>query len=128
MADKIYTEETKAVTILGTLYTIRYVDDTDPLAETADGLCDDLTKVITVVTRPTDETDPVMPQTDEIWKIYRKRVLRHEILHAFLFESGLAEDAHKCDEEGWSVNEEMVDWFARMSPKIFKVYKELGII
>lgn len=128
MANKAYTEETKSIIVLGTMYTINYVEDTDPLAETADGLCDSLTKMITVVVRPVDKTDPSMPQTDEIWKIYRKRVLRHEVLHAFLFESGLADDSDRCDDAGWAVNEEMVDWFARMAPKIFKVYQELGIV
>ena len=28
----------------------------------------------------------------------------------------------------WAKNEEMVDWFAIQSPKIFKVYSELGLL
>ena len=56
----------------------------------------------------------------------QKRVLRHEILHAFLFESGLADSSNSAD--AWAVNEEMVDWFARQSPKIYKVYKELKLV
>lgn len=55
-----------------------------------------------------------------------KNVMRHEILHAFLFESGLSENAgfSGC----WATNEEMVDWFAIQSPKIFAVYQNLGIL
>ena len=52
--------------------------------------------------------------------------LRHEVLHAFLFESGLSETAgfSGC----WATNEEMVDWFAIQSPKIFEVFSELDLI
>jgi uncharacterized membrane protein len=56
----------------------------------------------------------------------QKRILRHEIIHAFLFESGLADDSNSAD--AWAVNEEMVDWFARQAPKIYKVYKELKLV
>ena len=55
-----------------------------------------------------------------------RRVVRHEIVHAFLMESGL--DANANAVENWATNEEMVDWFAIQSPKIFKVYKELKLI
>lgn len=53
--------------------------------------------------------------------------LRHEIIHAYLNESGLRWDANKHN-GSWAKNEEMVDWFAIQSPKIFKTYKELGIL
>lgn len=41
---------------------------------------------------------------------YQKKVLRHEIVHAFLYESGLWQNAYgsKC----WAKNEEMIDWMA----------------
>lgn len=57
---------------------------------------------------------------------YQREVLRHEIIHAFLYESGL--DACSGSSENWASNEEMVDWFAIQSPKIFKVYKEMGLL
>ena len=53
-------------------------------------------------------------------------ILRHEIIHAYLVESGLNENANSS--ENWATNEEMVDWFAVQSEKIFKTYKELNII
>lgn len=63
-------------------------------------------------------------QDYESWK---KVILRHEILHAFLFESGL--DASSIATYGaWAINEEMVDWFAIQSPKIFAAYQNLGIL
>lgn len=53
---------------------------------------------------------------------YQKKVIRHEIIHAFLYESGLWQNAYssKC----WAQNEEMVDWMAIQFPKIQSAYKE----
>ena len=50
-----------------------------------------------------------------------KETLRHEIIHAFLNESGLEWNSHACD--AWAKNEEMVDWFAIQTPKMLKVFK-----
>ena len=55
--------------------------------------------------------------------INQKRVLRHELIHAYLFESGLGDSSNSCD--AWAVNEEMVDWFARNIPKMIETFKEL---
>lgn len=57
---------------------------------------------------------------------YKKQVIRHEIIHAFLCESGL--EACSTTSDNWAVNEEMVDWFAIQSPKIFKVFNELKLM
>lgn len=57
---------------------------------------------------------------------YQKQVVRHEIIHAFLLESGLNSDSNSAD--SWAVNEEMVDWFAIQSPKIFKVFNEYNLM
>ena len=63
-------------------------------------------------------------QDYEMWK---RLSLRHEIFHAFLFESGLDASSHMYS-GAWATNEEMVDWFAIQSPKIFQVFKELDIL
>lgn len=65
--------------------------------------------------------------TDSETEVYRKKILRHELFHAFLSESGLQSSALQ-PECPWSKNEEMVDWFAIQSPKIFKVFQELDLI
>ena len=57
---------------------------------------------------------------------YQKHVVRHEIIHAFLLESGLDSNSNSAD--SWAVNEEMVDWFAIQSPKIFKVFNEYNLM
>lgn len=49
------------------------------------------------------------------------KVLRHEIIHAFLFESGLQENYHN---EKWGHDEIMIDWFAIQFPKIQKAFYE----
>ena len=57
---------------------------------------------------------------------WQKKVLRHEIIHAFLHESGLDWNASPCD--CWAMNEEMVDWLAIQSPKIFKLFREQKLV
>ena len=52
---------------------------------------------------------------------YKNKIKRHEIIHAFLYESGLASS---CD---WAC-EEMVDWLAIQAPKLFKEFKTLDIL
>lgn len=46
-------------------------------------------------------------------------VVRHEIYHAFFDESGL---------DGYSEDEQLINWLAAQSPKIFKVFKELELL
>ena len=53
---------------------------------------------------------------------FAKKVLRHEIIHAFLCEYGLDECSTGVD--AWARNEEMVDWFARMGGQIYNVWME----
>ena len=51
--------------------------------------------------------------------------VRHEVIHAYLMESGLNSSANGVD--CWARNEEMVDWFAIQIPKIIKTFRELGV-
>ena len=53
----------------------------------------------------------------------QKHVLRHELIHAFLFESGLDQNSNLC--ESWAINEEMVDWMAIQMPKIMNIYDSI---
>lgn len=49
-----------------------------------------------------------------------KSTIRHEIVHAFLYESGLDTCSHAP--EAWGRSEEIVDWIAIQSPKMCKVF------
>ncbi len=85
-----------------------------------DGCTDNSTRTIYICEKKPD----CELQDYEMWK---QISLRHEIFHAFLFESGL--DASSiCTNRPWAENEEMVDWFAIQSPKIYKVFAELDIL
>lgn len=113
------------VDILGSEWTIQFRDE-DPAFEKAQGYAEPNEKIIIIENvKPTNPNEP-LELTEYAQSIDQKRVLRHEILHAFLMESGL--DANANAIENWATNEEMVDWFAIQSPKIFKVYKELKLI
>ena len=57
---------------------------------------------------------------------YAKEVLRHEVIHAFLKESGLDDNSNSSGV--WAKNEEMIDWIAIQFPKIQKVFEKLKCI
>jgi len=114
--------------ILGTDYTMEiknYKDDSEFEKAGIDGYCDSVTKEIVVCNMST--FPGLENETKERNKLMENYTMRHEIMHAFLNESGLQESSYTC-KRGWAKNEEMIDWFAIQSPKIFKVYQELGIL
>lgn len=109
----------KKVNILGTEYKI-HISNEDKRLENRYGFTDFTTKEIYISKLERDLENGCYLQ-----EYQQKEVLRHEILHAFLYESGLDEQSNS---ESWATNEEMIDWFAIQSPKIIKTYKELGIL
>lgn len=101
------------VNVLGTGYSLLEVlKRDDPSLANNDGYCDTSVKKMVV-----DEMKEKESGMKENLSYYQKQVKRHEIIHAFLFESGL----DTCCE--W-VCEEMVDWIAIQFPKIMQVFKE----
>ena len=107
------------VNILGSTWTITERSEAeDNRLDNCDGYCDWTTREI-VVERELNGTLRDM-------ETYIRKVKRHEIVHAFLLESGL----HECSgsTEAWAANEVMVDWFARVGPKIYDAWKEARAI
>lgn len=106
----------KKLNILGTEYTveIRNVKHDDFL-QRCDGYCDKSSHRIVV--REKDDTCEL-----EDFRAYQKKCLRHEIIHAFLFESGLAENFEHVKEFGHE--ETMIDWIAIQFPKMLQVFLE----
>ena len=108
--------------VRGTEYTLTVKSyDEDPyFKETScDGYCDGVTKEISICklsTYPGYEKE-----SDEYCAIVEKSTKRHEIIHAFLNESGLQSSSVTAGP--WARNEEMVDWFAIQSPKIYEAFK-----
>ena len=112
------------VNILNTIYNIYYkTEKQDEKLKKIDGYCDYSTKTIVCIKR-TEKDKDVMDLGD--LKFIDKRILRHELIHAFMYESGVW--CNSFSSESWATNEEMTDWFAIQSPKIFKVFKELNIL
>ena len=94
------------VNVLGTKYTIKESNKiADPNLENNDGYCDCSVKTIVI------DTFESSPGSLEDLEAYKKQVIRHELVHAFLFESGL----NACS---WARNEEIVDWIACQFPKL----------
>lgn len=101
------------VNILGTPYTILKESECDKnKMDGGDGYCETYSKEI--VLAELEESDKTLSDIDK----YMKKVLRHEIIHAFLHESGLA---FNCE---WARNEEVVDWIALQFPKLRKAFED----
>ena len=101
------------VSVLGERYSIFYeTEEENENLKECDGYCDKTAKKIVVTN--TMQTDLERPA------LYIKKVLRHEIAHAFLFESGL----HECSTLSSFQDETLVDWIAVQGPKIYKAWKE----
>ena len=118
----------KTVNILGTEYRIEThkVSEDDYLKDNSlAGYCGEEDKLIVVA--DVSEKEYFRGMDEQGQKSYQKQVLRHEIIHAFLNESGLSDCAStpKC---AWPKYEEMVDWIAIQFPKILKAYQEVGAL
>lgn len=105
------------INVLGTEYDLVELErGDDTRIEESDGICDDSVKEITLAKIERDRDS----KTD-LGRV-RQKILRHEIVHAFLCESGLAENSD------WAQNEELVDWIAIQGPKIYKAWQEAGAV
>lgn len=103
------------VFILGTEYTIIY----EPFEEKGeDGFCDYTSKEIHIRNDNENEVGN--------FEWLKKKQLRHELIHAFLCESGLESNYEHCKQYGHE--ETMVDWIAIQFPKILNVFQELNIL
>lgn len=99
----------KVVNILGTEWTIIVKEKLEEEYFLADGYCDFKNKQIVVREIALEEN----------------RILRHELIHAFLFSSGLG---YNFEHKEIGHEETIVDWFSIMYPKITKIYIELDIL
>lgn len=103
------------VNVLGTEYTITEATQAeDSMLEKCDGYCDKTTKSIVII------ADSVGSELGN-YQVYKKKLLRHEIIHAFLFESGLHENWERNE---WGHDETSVDWVAVQFPKLLEAFKE----
>lgn len=106
----------KRINILGTDYKIMEQSESEnPKLRECLGICELYSKKI-IVSDMAEEKEDVMcvENLDEL----RKKVLRHEIVHAFFGESGLRSSSEYAE------NEELVDWIAIQAPKLYKAFME----
>lgn len=101
------------INILGTTYEIKYETAMEnPKLINNNGLCEFWAKKIIV-----DKALPE-PETFDNLEEFNKKVLRHEIIHAFFGESGL---------KRYFEDEDLVDWLAVQFHKIEDVFRELKL-
>ncbi|MGL4485069.1 MAG: hypothetical protein ACRCUS_08980 [Anaerovoracaceae bacterium] len=104
------------VNVLGTEYTIRKTTEKQDISLIDKmGNCDPSTKRIAVDVE-FNENDP---NSHENMAETQRIVLRHEIVHAFFYESGLSE---------YHLDEELVDWIAIQFPKMLKAFKDCNCL
>ena len=107
------------VNVLGTEYTIKKSNKVEDLGlADCDGYCDHSTKTIVIDTFKIYEA---LPDALGNFNEYEKKVIRHELVHAFLFESGLAVNS-------WAKDEEIVDWIANQFPKLQEAFAQCNAI
>lgn len=101
------------VDILGTEYTIiEQSDKENPKLDDANGICEIWGKKIVLDSEMLNPHKMLVEQPG----LFKKKVLRHEIVHAFFAESGLNDFCH---------NELLVDYLAVQLPKMFKAMQEV---
>jgi len=111
------------INILGTDYTIQVKKrEEDKTLEECDGYTDWTVHTICVID-PEKEKGCV-----ENLDVYKKKVLRHEITHAYFIESGLMDHTNQSEYGGGTNDEQMVDWIAIQGPKLFNSWKEAGCL
>lgn len=107
------------VNILGSEWKIKYRDerDDDQLKEVG-GYCDWTARLIVIAKRRKDDNVADFQES-------QRYVLRHEIIHAYMYESGLAEN---WEHKEIGQEETTVDWIAIQFPKIPRTFKEANAI
>lgn len=107
------------ISILGSLWSIEERSEKDDKRlDGCDGYTDWTTRQIVIEREITGNLGDM--------EAYIRKVKRHEIAHAYAFESGLAECSSSPG--AWAENEEMIDWVARIGPKIYNTWVEAGAI
>lgn len=107
------------IDIMGSAWTIvERSEREDPRLKDNDGYTDWTTKEIVIERETAGNLNDM--------EVYIKKVTRHEIVHAFLLECGL----HECSgsAEAWAANETMVDWIARVGPRLYEAWREAGVL
>jgi hypothetical protein len=111
----------KKITVLGQDYKLVFnTPDDDPKLKEWNGYHEPYSKKIVIDSTIVEEANKDALGTENT-EVYFRHVYRHEVMHAFFCESGITYRYSK-DEEDF-----LVDWIARMYPKMKKIFEELGV-
>lgn len=108
------------VNILGTDYEITIMSEAqDAKLKDNYGYCDPSTKQI-IISNMSDllDSNDSWADLDE----FRKKIIRHEMIHAMFYESGLSD---QCE---FAMNEELIDWIAIQFDKMKEVFEQAECI
>lgn len=111
------------VSVLGVQYAVEYrtrAQDPELKAADCDGYCD--TSIKLCVARKYTAAEQKEPGSKKCLDDYMRKCMRHELVHAFLYESGLS--INSLSPSGWASNEEMTDWMAIQGPKLYDAWKQ----
>lgn len=106
------------INVLGTEYSIIETNESNDAALSGkDGYCDTSIKLCVI-----DEMSSEDPSAKKNMPDYKKSVIRHELIHAFLYESGLDCNCY------WANSEDLVDWIAIQFPKMQKAFEQANCL
>lgn len=107
------------VNVLGTEYEVIFrTPEEDKYLKDNDGYIDRSVKKIVITEEGSDR------ELDD-FEAYKKIVMRHEIIHAFMEESGLSVN---FEHKPIGIDETMVGWIAIQFPKLKKAFEEVGCL
>ena len=107
--------KTRYLTIKGRRwYLVERSEKDEPRLKDCDGFCDWTSRTIVIERELEGNLDDM--------ERYIAKVKRHEIVHAFLLECGLAHSSSPT--EAWATNEEMVDWLAFIGPELMTAWAQ----
>lgn len=111
------------VDVLGTRYRIeihKISEDACMKENHFDGYCSEYEKLIVIADVNEEKYFQCSSEIEKASIV--KSILRHELVHAFLNESGLSSNTNVFN-DSWAKNEELIDWMAIQIPKIVEAYK-----
>lgn len=118
---KLCDGEKTTISVLGTEYSVEFVprDSDSYLAGLNNGYCDHTSKRLVISSLKTLKAEFDQPIE------FLKKIVRHEVIHAFLYESGLQEN---FEHPKYGQEETIVDWMAVQFPKMLDIYKQLDCL
>lgn len=108
------------LSILGTEYELIVANERDyPYIKECDGYTD--TSVKKLYVKDFTECQKEDGSLHDL-NAYAHKVAMHEIIHAFMYESGLSVNSD------WATNEELIDWIAIQLPKLSKLMVDISSV